>query len=90
MIIDFGNRNKGIAFEKLDSIPFVEKLIKQFELKFEDLGNFPRHLTNYAGGNSSVSEREILRALNDIGFSKVFDEDKIIRMINSLSAPVRG
>ena len=60
MIIDFGNRNKGIPFEKLQSVPFVEKLIKQFELYYPDKGSFPRFLSEYSRGNSYILERDLL------------------------------
>jgi hypothetical protein len=60
MIIDFGNRNKGVPFEKLECVPFVEKLTKQFELYYTDKPSFPRFLSGYSKGNTYIIERDLL------------------------------
>lgn len=48
MIIDFGNRNKGVKFEKLECVPLVEKIMKQLEFLYPEKGSFIRFVTPYA------------------------------------------
>ena len=60
MIIDFGNRNMGIPFERLKCITFVEKLVKYFELFHPDKVSFTHFLKSYSRGNSYIHERDIL------------------------------